>query len=150
MAWSDQYLLGHSGMDSTHREFVECVAALQVAQDTELCIRLAAFEAHAVDHFEQERLWMETTEFPATQCHVDEHLAVLNSVREVQAILREGGSGQVVRDLARGLADWFPGHADYMDAGLSHWLVKRSYGGVPVVVRRKLAFTGVPTPPSEH
>lgn len=147
MAWSDRYLVGHSAMDGTHREFVECVAALQAAADVDLVERLAAFEAHAVDHFEQERRWMESTSFPAAQCHVDEHTAVLNSIREVQEILRNGGSGQVARELARALADWFPGHADYMDASLSQWLIKRSHGGAPVVLRRRLDPGDASVPP---
>jgi hemerythrin len=147
MTWSDRYLLGHSGMDDTHREFVECVAALQVAKDADLVECMAAFEAHAVEHFEQERRWMDSTAFPAAQCHVDEHTAVLNSVHEVQEMLRNGASGQVARDLARALADWFPGHADYMDASLSQWLIKRSHGGAPVVLRRRLDPAGAPFPP---
>jgi hemerythrin len=147
MAWSDRYLLGHNAMDDTHREFVECVAALQTAEDDELAACLAAFEAHAVEHFEQEQRWMDSTAFPAAQCHGDEHTAVLNSVHEVQEILRNGGSLQVVRDLARALVDWFPGHADYMDASLSQWLNKRSHGGAPVVLRRRLDPADSPLPP---
>jgi len=147
MAWSDRYLLGHSGMDDTHREFVECVAALQTAADADIARCLAAFEAHAVEHFEQEKRWMDSTEFPAAQCHADEHTAVLNSVHEVQAILRDGGAVQVARDLASALADWFPGHADYMDASLSQWLVKRSHGGAPVVLRRRLDPGDARVPP---
>lgn len=147
MAWSDRYLLGHGGMDDTHREFVDCVAALQSAGDAELAQCLAAFEAHVVEHFEQERRWMEGTAFPAAQCHVDEHTAVLHSVHEVQELLRNGASGQVARDLARALADWFPGHADYMDASLSQWLIKRSHGGAPVVLRRRLDPADAAVPP---
>jgi len=64
MTWSDRYLLGHNGMDDTHREFVECVAALQLAEDADLAECLAAFEAHAVEHFEQERRWMDITDCP--------------------------------------------------------------------------------------
>lgn len=150
MAWSDRYLLGHGGLDETHREFVDCVAALQTASDADLAHCLAAFEAHAVEHFEQERRWMEGTAFPAAQCHVDEHTAVLHSVREVQALLRNGASGQVARDLARALADWFPGHADYMDASLSQWLIKRSHGGAPVVLRRRLDPADAAVPPETN
>lgn len=148
MAWSDRYLLGHGDMDGTHREFVACVAALQTAQDADLAECLAAFEAHAVEHFEQEQRWMDTTGFPAAQCHVDEHTAVLHSVHEVQEILRNGGSGQVARDLAHALANWFPGHADYMDSALAQWLIKRSHGGAPVVLRRRLEPSDAPLLPS--
>ena len=138
MAWSDSFLLGLPAMDATHREFVECVAALQNAPDDELPVRLEDFAQHAVAHFEQENRWMDSTAFPAAQCHADEHAAVLASVREVQALLAQGAHPQVVRDLAQALVDWFPGHADYMDASLSQWMSKRSHGGAPVVLRRNV------------
>lgn len=138
MVWSDSFLLGLPAMDETHREFVECVSALQSASNAELTDRLADFERHAVAHFEQEQQWMDSTTFPATQCHADEHAAVLASVREVQALLAQGSNPQVARDLAQALVDWFPGHADYMDASLSQWVSKRSRGGAPVVLRRNV------------
>lgn len=137
MMWQDSYLMGYGAMDATHHEFVDCVAALQTASDADVSARLDDFARHAVAHFEQEKQWMESTAFPATDCHVEEHAAVLASVLEVQVILQDGaGRQQVVRDLAKALADWFPGHADYMDASLSHWMSQRSHGGVPVVLRR--------------
>ena len=99
---------------------------------------LAAFEEHAVAHFEQEERWMQDTSFPAAQCHAGEHAAVLRSVREVAQMLRDGAACQVARELAEALAGWFPGHADYMDAALSHWMSKRTHGGLPVVLRRAM------------
>ena len=139
IAWSDAFLLGFAAMDDTHREFVDCVAALQSAGDAELAARLADFEQHAVAHFEQEQRWMDSTAFPAAQCHADEHAAVLRSVHEVQDLLRQGADCRVVCDLAQALVDWFPGHADTMDAALSHWMSKRAHGGAPVVLRRGAA-----------
>jgi hemerythrin len=138
LSWNDGFLLGFEAMDNTHREFVACVAALQCCDDALLSARLAAFERHATAHFEQEERWMHSTRFPAAQCHADEHAAVLSSVREVAQMLRDGATCQVVRDLAQALADWFPGHADYMDAALSHWMSKRTHGGLPVVLRRAM------------
>ena len=139
LSWTDRFLLGFSAMDDTHREFVACVAALQRCADAELAGRLADFRRHAIAHFEQEEQWMQSTDFPAAQCHADEHAAVLHSVHEVEQLLRDGAEGQVARDLAQALVDWFPGHADYMDAALSHWMSKRTHGGAPVVLRRDIA-----------
>jgi hemerythrin len=136
--WDDRYLLGHAAMDETHREFVSLVDALLKAPDDGLEAALSAFAAHAVAHFEQEDGWMKGSDFPATDCHVDEHAKVLASVRDVQQALAEGNV-QVVRELAAALMDWFPGHADYMDSALSNWMVKRSHGGSPLVFRRDSA-----------
>ena len=143
MQWSDHFVLGYPAMDRTHQEFVDCVAALQRADDAGLAACLQAFADHAVAHFRQEEQWMFETDFPASQCHADEHAAVLKSVREVQALLAERGDVAVVRELVKALVDWFPGHADYLDAALSHWMAKRSHGGAPLVLRR-----GVASPPA--
>jgi hemerythrin len=148
MQWSDQFLLGYPAMDATHAEFVACVAALQTAEDAQLVDCLEAFAAHAVAHFAQEEGWMQTTGFPAAQCHMDEHAAVLASVREVQCLLADADNGpgrfRIVRDLTAALVRWFPGHADYLDAALSHWMSKRAHGGAPVVLRRGVAHTTEP------
>jgi hemerythrin len=134
--WTDQFLLGYGPMDTTHREFVELVMALLAAPDTELAPCLEAFASHAERHFDEEREWMLATGFPAAQCHIDEHDAVLKSVDEVRALLAQGGHAETGHALARELARWFPGHADYMDAALGQWMTKRRLGGIPVVLRR--------------
>ncbi|ACK54822.1 MULTISPECIES: bacteriohemerythrin [Thauera] len=136
--WTDRYSLGYTSMDDTHREFVTLVDALLTAPDAGLAQALDAFAAHAVAHFEQEDGWMRGTDFPAADCHIDEHAKVLASVREVQQELA-AGNAVLVRELAQALMDWFPGHADYMDSALAQWMVKRSHGGAPLVFRRDSA-----------
>lgn len=134
-AWTDAYLLGYGPMDDTHREFVQIVSAMLQADDASFTSHFKAFALHAERHFGEEKQWMESSEFPARECHIDEHTAVMKSVREVEVVLDQGDI-DAGRSLARALADWFPGHADYMDAALSHWMAKRSYGGKPLVFRR--------------
>lgn len=133
--WTDAYLLGYQPMDDTHREFVELVDAMLAADDAGFAVLLDSFAKHATEHFERERAWMEGSGFPATDCHVDEHGAVMQSVMGVIAIVATGNIAEG-RRLARELAKWFPGHADYMDASLAQWMVKQSTGGAPIVVRR--------------
>jgi hemerythrin-like metal-binding protein len=100
---------------------------------------LDAFERHAVDHFTQEEEWMHSTEFPPRDCHIDEHAAVLASVREVRAGVATGSLGlETAHDLAHHLFQWFPGHADYLDSALAAWMTKRTMGGKPVVLKRSL------------
>jgi hemerythrin len=124
MPWSDQHLLGYAPMDDTHKEFVALLDALLGCEDAEFRERLEAFERHAVAHFAEEDAWMERTDFPPKECHV------LELVK--QGDVAEG------RRLAAALADWFPGHAFHLDSALAHWMVKRSFGGKPVVLRRNL------------
>jgi hemerythrin len=137
--WTDQFLLGYTPMDDTHREFVATVAAMLEATDAGFAACLDAFIRHAEEHFEDERTWMAETGFPAMQCHVDEHGAVMKSVYEVRDMLAAGGDVAVGRSLAKELMNWFPGHADYMDASLAQWLAKKRLGGTPVVLRRNVA-----------
>ena len=136
-AWSDSFLLGHGPMDAVHQEFVDIVRAMLTCPDSELLAHLQAFECHAQDHFDQELAWMTSTDFPARECHDDEHRAVQQSVREVIPLVAAGDVA-LGRRLARALADWFPGHADYLDSALAQWMVKRASGGTPVVFKRTL------------
>jgi hemerythrin len=133
--WSDNFLLGYKPMDDTHREFVERVDALLTADDAMLPEALAAFARHAEAHFAQEDHWMESEEFPARDCHMDEHAKVLASVRKIQQKLA-GGDVALARKLVIALMEWFPGHADYLDSALATWLVKRRHAGAPLVFRR--------------
>lgn len=141
MQWNDAYLMGYGPMDATHRVFVETVRALQLAPDPGLLPALEAARAHCESHFGQERQWMEETEMPGRDCHVDEHAAVLSSMNEVVRLLSEmpgERSCAIARSLAAELARWFPGHADHMDSALSHWMSKKRFGGKPLVIRRNI------------
>jgi hemerythrin len=133
--WHDRYLLGYAEMDETHKEFVELVNTLVTVKDEELVQALTAFSVHAEAHFAQENEWMEKNDFPPRDCHIDEHNKVLASVHEVKQLLAQGDT-EIVRDLAKALMDWFPGHADYLDSALAMWLVKRRHAGAPLVLRR--------------
>ncbi len=133
--WSDRYLLGHGAMDDTHREFVALVDALLTVPDEDLSRALEAFAHHAREHFGQEDAWMSQQDFPARECHVDEHAKVLASVGEVQQLLALGETS-IVRELAQALMHWFPAHADHMDSALAGWLVERRHGARPLVWRR--------------
>lgn len=135
--WSDRYLLGQAVMDDTHREFVNCVDALLRATDAQVPEALAAFVRHAEAHFKQEDDWLGSPDFPGGgECHIEEHDKVLRAARDVQRLVGEGNVN-VARAYGRALAEWFPGHADYMDSALAAWLVKRSHNGRPLVFRRK-------------
>lgn len=137
--WTDSYKLGYDKMDETHRDFVVKVDALLRAADEDLLAHLDAFIAHAEAHFGEEAEWMNSTEFPPRQCHIDEHESVMKSLREVQALLVLADNPrrfEIAHSLAQELVRWFPGHADYLDSALAQWMVKRLYGGAPVVLRR--------------
>ena len=64
---------------------------------------------------------MEETKFPPRQCHIDEHMAVLNSLTEVRELLTKGHFN-IGASLVNELAKWFPGHVTHLDSALSHWI----------------------------
>jgi hemerythrin-like metal-binding protein len=142
-AWTDAYELGYPPMDQTHQEFVDVVGRLQHCADDALLTHLREFAAHTRSHFGAEDSWMRETDFPARDCHIDEHAAVMRSVEQVIERVA-AGDFEPARRLADELAKWFPGHADYLDSALAHWMCKRRFGGKPVVLRRTITASGRP------
>lgn len=135
-SWHDDLRLGFTPMDATHEEFLGLVDALLAAPDAAVAAALAAVHAHSREHFLAEERWMEETGFPAAECHRNEHAAVLASMDGVEGKVA-AGDVEAARRLARALTEWFPGHADYLDSALAHWICKRTLGGKPVVLRRR-------------
>lgn len=129
-------MLGYAPMDAIHREFVLELEALQTACDDDLPRCLNSVNSHLREHFKTENEWMLENDFPSSECHIDEHAKVLQSIEEVQTLLSQGNVA-VCRRLADELANWFPGHANYLDSALSHWMCKKQFGGKPVVLRRR-------------
>ncbi len=136
-AWHDDLQLGYRPIDHIHEEFVTRVDVLLAAPDAEVACALEAVYAHSREHFATEERWMQETDFPARTCHADEHAAVLKSMQEVMQRVAVGDF-EAGRHLARALADWFPGHTNYLDSALAHWLCKKQLGGKPLVFRRSI------------
>lgn len=135
LEWADNYVLGYEPMDETHREFVECVGALQRCDDEDVPRTLKRVIEHLESHFGEEDDLMRETAFPPRACHIDEHAAVLRSAGEIERLVADGDRFHA-RRFAQALAEWFPGHATHLDSALAHWMVGRKHGGKPVVFRR--------------
>jgi hemerythrin-like metal-binding protein len=118
LQWSDALDLGHDVMDDTHREFVELLNRLASAPEADLLACLDEFIAHTETHFGQEERWMEAMQFPPLACHRGEHEGILETMREVRKRVAAGEPhyGPV---LAKAIAEWFPLHAQSMDAVLA-------------------------------
>jgi len=135
LAWNDSLLLGDPEMDAVHEEFVACIAAVAKAPQADVADAFAELERQASSHFELEDTWMRDNHFPARECHINEHAAVMASIVAVRQRVASGDTSEAYR-IAQALADWFPGHADYLDSALAAWMCKRRWGGKPVVLRR--------------
>ena len=137
ISWSDSMLVGFKPMDDEHIAFVEMIEQMQNAAADDLPMLLDQFADVAHSHFDSENKMMEETQFPPRQCHIDEHMAVLNSVTEVRELLAKGHFN-IGASLVNELAKWFPGHVTHLDSALSHWICKQQLGGKPVVIKRSL------------
>ena len=122
ITWTETLALQQPRMDDTHREFVDLLCQVETATEgplTELVDTFAEFVAHTERHFEQEDRWMVTLGFDAQNCHGFQHTHVLQVLHEVQRRLVEDADVATVRVLVPELAQWFPAHAQNMDAALA-------------------------------
>lgn len=124
--WSAELELQSAVMDDTHREFVALLNAMDDAAEGEMLARVDAFIAHTERHFAQEEQWMTATAFPPLGCHKTEHDGILDVVREVRMRVADG-EPHYGPTLAAALAEWFPLHAQGMDAMLARYLREKNF-----------------------
>lgn len=126
LEWSAALELNAPVMDDTHREFVALLNALGEAADGDMLARMDDFIAHTEQHFAMEEQWMTETAFPPYGCHKGEHDNILEVVREVRKRI-EAGELHYRATLAAALAEWFPQHAQSMDAVLAMYLRDKNF-----------------------
>ncbi|QPF74724.1 hemerythrin [Roseateles sp. DAIF2] len=120
LTWSDKLVLKQPQLDHTHEEFVALLnaygAALASGADA-----LPAFRellAHTEAHFAMEEAWMAATGFAPVNCHSSQHAMVLNVMREVVRHATELNDREPMSIVLGELSQWFPAHAEMMDAAL--------------------------------
>ena len=129
LTWSNDLQTGDSRMDDTHEEFVTMLnQLLATPQDQQLPL-YKAFLSHTVEHFAQEDRWMLAPGFSADNCHAGQHTTILETMRAVE-VHYEGGDNEIITRLVEALAEWFPGHANSMDAGLALHLKSVNFDSV--------------------
>jgi hemerythrin-like metal-binding protein len=122
LAWKDSFEFAQPRMDDTHREFVDALAALEAsigATAAASAPALDALVAHTEAHFAQEERWMAELGFESENCHSMQHGSVLQLLREVQRRQTESHDPEMLTRLVEALAEWFPAHAQMMDAALA-------------------------------
>jgi hemerythrin len=72
---------------------------------------------------------MLATGFSADNCHAEHHATILETMRVVEAHYLDSDSTIITR-MAEALAEWFPGHANSMDAGLAAHLKSVGFDSV--------------------
>ncbi len=129
MPWTDSLNTGDARMDETHQEFVDMINKILATPEDEQLPVYKEFLAHTVEHFAQEERWMLATGFSADNCHAEHHATILETMRVVEAHYLDTDK-QIITRLAEALAEWFPGHANSMDAGLAAHLKSVGFDSV--------------------
>lgn len=129
LAWTDELVLNQPELDHTHEEFVTLLNryadTLDRGEDA-----LPAFKellAHTEEHFAMEERWMAATGFEPENCHSSQHAMVLNVMREVVRYAEELGDREPLAIVRTELSQWFPGHAEMMDAALVYTMEQRGF-----------------------
>lgn len=126
LAWSPDLMLGDARTDTTHEEFIELLNATAECGAEQKLPRYQGLLVHTVEHFAQEERWMTACGIPPDFCHFSQHNSVLEVMREVErrALL---GELTLIDQMLEALVEWFPQHAQSMDAGLVAYLVEKGF-----------------------
>jgi len=127
LTWSDDLVMNMDKMDQTHREFVDLLAATELAPEDKLIASFIELIAHTDEHFSGENQWMQDVSFGPGGCHTDEHDMILKVMREALRRGQVDNNLSLVRQLTSELAIWFDNHAKSMDAVLAMYLKEVQY-----------------------
>jgi hemerythrin len=133
LTWNDALALQQPQMDQTHREFVDLLAAVEAAlaqPPAQLQAAYTRFVAHTEAHFEQEERWMVALGFAPQNCHSVQHAQVLQLLHEMARRLQTQAEPAPMHLLVPGLAEWFPVHAQSMDAALAQTMAEQGFDPV--------------------
>jgi hemerythrin len=126
LSWSDELALGDARTDHTHQEFVDLVNATTAAAPADKLIVYQQLVAHTVEHFGQEERWMLACGIQPDFCHFSQHKNVLDVMKEVERRALTGET-EYIGSMIEALVEWFPGHANSMDASLVAYLQEKGY-----------------------
>lgn len=143
LAWSETLVLNHATLDDTHREFVELLNAYSAVLDAneDALPAFRALLAHTEAHFAMEEDWMARCGFEAQNCHASQHAMVLNVMREVVRYATELNDREPLAIVRQELSQWFPAHAETMDAALVFTMEQRGFDPATGECREATAAT---------
>ena len=126
LTWTDALTLNQPQIDQTHHEFVallnELSACLEPGKpDGVEGDALPVYQrllTHTEQHFAMEEGFMAATGFAPDNCHSKQHAMVLDVMRQVLVHTHAEHDLEPMRNLLPELVNWFPAHAEMMDAAL--------------------------------
>ncbi|MDP3702719.1 MAG: hemerythrin domain-containing protein [Hylemonella sp.] len=126
LSWTEELVLGDARTDHTHQEFIDLVNATTAAPAE---AKLAVYQqllAHTVEHFAQEERWMLACGIQPDFCHFGQHASVLQVMQEVDRRALNG-EPEYIASMIEALVEWFPSHANSMDASLVSYLQEKGF-----------------------
>ena len=126
--WSDTYLVGHSSMDSQHRELVYCAASLVSARTGDMQM-VCAKELYGLTlaHFVHEESLMRSIQYVGFEAHKEQHRHLLSRLDEIQHEI--AGRHLQTNALEIEIAEWMVTHIVNFDADLSAQIKSLKYWG---------------------
>ncbi len=117
--FEQRFLLDVPQMDATHREFVNLINRMGMADKNEFARLFKELNEHTRTHFDAEQQMMEDSKFPAIGEHRDEHQRVLGELARFGQRLTPGTSMMSRAYVCEQLPQWFALHAQTMDSALA-------------------------------
>jgi hemerythrin len=119
-----RHTLGVTELDNAHQEFIEQVAALIAATDTDFPPLFQVLISHTHDHFTAEGRMMREAKYQGLAMHEGEHHRVLGELQQLSRTLKRGRLPLVRAFVKYGLPEWFDTHLAMMDGALVAHLKK--------------------------
>jgi hemerythrin-like metal-binding protein len=126
LSWTEELVLGDARTDTTHQEFIDLVNATTAAAPQDKLGIYQELLRHTVEHFAQEERWMKACGIPDDFCHFGQHSSVLEVMKEVDR-RAVAGETELITSMIEALVEWFPMHANSMDAGLVSYLQEKGF-----------------------
>ena len=129
--WSDTYLVGHSSMDSQHREILDYAASLVSARTSEMQV-LCAKGLYDLSraHFAHEEALMRSIQYADFDTHKEQHGRLLSRLDEIQHEI--AGHQLRMNVLDTEINEWLVTHIINFDADLSAKIRSMEYWGCDV------------------
>jgi len=115
----DSLSVGITGMDNTHKEFIDIINSLGQATDDQFPALFNRLLEHTQQHFQYEDIAMEKSGFPPKFIHRNEHYRILDELKQLAITIDTGNISAARNFVCRYLPEWFPIHAATMDRALA-------------------------------
>ena len=137
LRWKDEYLTGVDEIDEQHRRLFDLVNGIydmmRLGRGQEAITEaLSDLYEYTRFHFSTEEKFMDDTKYPGLTGHSEEHVRLLNQIRDLRCEARDGRIVMSMNEMYF-LKDWLLVHFQGPDKGLAHHLINRAIPAIESV-----------------